>query len=351
MKRIMVYGATGYSGTLISQKSKEYGLHIIIAGRNEQKLKQLSSVTNYEYRVFSLDDPDSIIKAISDIDIVLNVAGPFIDGLPLFVQSCINCKKHFIDLAMDPDTLAKYDSEAKQNEVMILSGVGHAFLPLDSLGGFLFEKMPDAEKLSMYIAGMNTMSRGTAKSNIALIKYGIHHRKNSSLFRIKDIKYCKFTSNNTTKSFIPSSFGVSTLSYSTNIPTIESYFEATPAVKPFIFIIKYLSWLFRTSFMQKVMEKKINNLPSGPTEEERQSGSIEYVAIIENKNGKKLTATLSTPEAYKTTYLTTLEVLKMIDTNIHPGFQTPYRVFGYNIINSIGGCKLSLSNEVSNVKN
>lgn len=334
MPKIMIYGATGFTGTLISRNARSSGLNMVLAGRDEVKLKKLSELTNYEYIAFSLDNQDVIEKSISDVAIVLNVAGPFIDGLELLIKSCIKCKKHFIDLAMDPQVLETYDNDAKRNGVMVLSGIGAAFLPLDCLGGFMFEKMTDAKRIAIYISGWNTMSRGTAKSNMALVKYGIYHRKNGEPFKIKKMKYHSMTIDNSNRVFAPSSFGVSILGYSTGIADIETYFEVTPAIRQFTFVIKYFSWLFGSKLMQNFLQKSMDRI-CGPTQEQMDSGKNEYYCVIENGKGEKLTAKLITPEAYKTTWLATLKSLESIGKKINPGFQTPYKLFGHEMINMI----------------
>lgn len=342
MKKLLIYGATGYTGKLIAEKIRLKKFHVIIAGRNEKKLQAVSKNYNFDYRVFSLRNGEIVYEFIKDIDIVLNVAGPFVKDIDNLIEACIENKTHFIDLAMDPVELSKYHLQAKQADVMLLSGAGHAFLPLDCLGGYLFEKMPDAEELSVYISGMNTMSRGTAKSNIALIKQGIHHRKNGRFKRIRRMKKHSLVLNNRKINFIPAAFGVPTLTYSTGIKNIESFFESTPAVKPFVFVIQYMSWLFRFEFIQNLFIKKINELPEGPSEEERSSGKIEYLGRIKNKNQKIIEAVLTTPEAYKTTYLSAFATIENIKENFQSGFQTPYKLFGSSIINKIEGFNLQL---------
>ncbi|MFW6327513.1 MAG: saccharopine dehydrogenase NADP-binding domain-containing protein [Bacteroidota bacterium] len=336
---ILLYGATGFTGTLIADEAKNRGIDIILSGRDEAKLKTLSDRTGFAYRIIMLDNKESMKKGLDGISAVINIAGPFISELPDFVEMCIQLKVNFIDLAMDPDVLADYDTSARENSVMLLSGAGHAFLPMDCLGGLLYTQMPDAQRLSIFISGMNTMSRGTAKSNIALIKQGIHHKRNGKRYKIRNMKPVQIQFNNDSKLFVPASFGVATLGFSTEIPTIETYFEATPAVKPFIFIIKYLSWLFGFPFMQKFLEKRMNSLPAGPNEEQRNSGHVKYFARIENEN-TNLFATLTTPEAYKTTYLATLAVIEKLKENSRPGFQTPFRLFGTDMLNEIPGFTL-----------
>lgn len=341
MKKLLIYGATGYTGKLLTEKIQPKNYTVIVAGRDERKLKEVSKNYNYDYRSFSLKNGEIVCEFIKDVDVVLNVAGPFIEDIDNLIEACIENKTHFIDLAMDPKELSKFNLQAKQADVMLLSGAGHAFLPLDCLGGYLYEKMPKAQYLSIYISGMNTMSRGTAKSNIALFKQGIHHRRDGKFKKIRRMKTNRLNINNKTIEFVPSAFGVPTLAFSTGILNIESYFESTPAVKPFIFVIQYLSWLFKFKFVQNMFEKKMSELPEGPTEEERDKGKIEYLAQIKDGNNK-IEAILTTPEAYKTTYLTAFAALDNIKDNFQSGFQTPYKLFGYDIINKIDGFNLKL---------
>lgn len=342
MEKILLYGATGFTGTLIACEAKKRGLDFVLGGRDESKLKRIAEKTGYTYRIIGLDSNECMEKGLSGIDAVLNIAGPFINELPAFVKFCIQKKIHFIDLAMDPTTLAAYDTSAKEKGAMILSGVGHAFLPMDCLGGLMHSQMPDATQLSMYISGMNTMSRGTAKSNIALIKHGIFHRRNGVPFKIRDMKPVRISIDKSSELFVPASFGVATLGFSTNIPAIEVYFEATPSVKPFICIIKYFSWLFGLPVMQYFLEKMMESLPPGPDEEQQNAGYVNYFAKIENAN-RSMTASLTTPEAYKTTYLTTLKVIEKLKNSLHPGFQTPFRLLGAEILNEIPGFTLNLN--------
>jgi len=96
--------------------------------------------------------------------------------------------------------------------------------------------------------------------------------------------------------------------------------------------------------VQIFLKKKMNTLPAGLNEEQRNSGHGNYFARIENENTNQ-SATLVTPEAYKTTYLTTLGVAERLKENSRPGFQTPFRLFGAKILAEIPGFTLKLKND------
>ncbi|NLW33653.1 MAG: hypothetical protein GXY77_19575 [Fibrobacter sp.] len=53
-ENIILYGATGYSGSLIAREAKKSGLKLILAGRNEKKLHILSKETGFPCKLNDL---------------------------------------------------------------------------------------------------------------------------------------------------------------------------------------------------------------------------------------------------------------------------------------------------------
>lgn len=54
--KLLIYGAAGYTGTMISERAKALNLDFEIAGRELKKIKALAEKLNVPYRVFSVDD-------------------------------------------------------------------------------------------------------------------------------------------------------------------------------------------------------------------------------------------------------------------------------------------------------
>ena len=77
MKKLLIYGATGYTGRMAAVQAKKAGLDFVIAGRDEAKLAKLASELKVKHRVFALDDANTIQKALAGISVLLNFAGPF----------------------------------------------------------------------------------------------------------------------------------------------------------------------------------------------------------------------------------------------------------------------------------
>ena len=76
-KRILIYGATGYTGKLVAREAARRELDVVLAGRDPLKLKEVASVHGFEARALTLDDGSRLRAALEDIGAVLHIAGPF----------------------------------------------------------------------------------------------------------------------------------------------------------------------------------------------------------------------------------------------------------------------------------
>src|SRR5205814_8982006 len=75
---LLVYGANGYTGTLVAERSAERGLPLVVAGRRGDEMVALGRRLNVEHRVFSLDAPADVDRGMAGVNVVLNCAGPFV---------------------------------------------------------------------------------------------------------------------------------------------------------------------------------------------------------------------------------------------------------------------------------
>ncbi|MFE8047926.1 saccharopine dehydrogenase NADP-binding domain-containing protein [Brenneria goodwinii] len=104
MKKLMIYGATGYTGRMIVTQAMILGVPLILAGRNDAKLAALASELNLPYRSFSLSESASIDEAFADVAILLNCVGPFMRTADTLMKVAIRKKIHYLDIAAELDS-------------------------------------------------------------------------------------------------------------------------------------------------------------------------------------------------------------------------------------------------------
>jgi short subunit dehydrogenase-like uncharacterized protein len=76
-KKILLYGANGYTGKLIAKLATEYSLSPTLAGRNHREIKELANSLNLPFEIIDLDETVKLDEIITQHSIVIHAAGPF----------------------------------------------------------------------------------------------------------------------------------------------------------------------------------------------------------------------------------------------------------------------------------
>ena len=151
-KTWMLYGATGYTGTLIAQRGLECGHRPVLAGRSAPAVSGLGERLGLPHRVLSLDDPGALEGALADVDLVLNAAGPFLHTAVPLAQACLDAGVHYLDISNELQVFrALYDLDegAKPAGVSIIPGVGFGVIATNCLARDVSETVGGAEHLEV----------------------------------------------------------------------------------------------------------------------------------------------------------------------------------------------------------
>ena len=332
----LLYGANGYTGELITRYAVELGLKPILAGRNAIKVEELAKKHHLDYRVFSLEETSRLDAALQEVDMVLHAAGPFSLTSRKMVEACLRNKKHYTDITGEIsvfESMAAIDDKAKASEVMVMPGVGFDVVPSDCLARHLKDKLPSATHLSLAFYGMGRISHGTQATMTMNIGRGGAIRKDGKItpvpaaWKSREIDFGEVKKMGTT---IP--WGdVSTAYYSTGIPNIEVYTVIPKQNLKLLKASRYLGWLLATKPVQEYLHKQIP--PGGPSDDERAKGKTYLWGEAMDLNGNRVESRMQTPEGYTLTALAALNIAqKILHGNFKPGFQTPARAYGADLV-------------------
>jgi len=87
---LLIYGAYGYAGRLIARHAVRQGLEPILAGRRAEPVERLATDLGLDHAVFSLEHPSVVERAVGDVDVVLNCAGPFSATATPMLSACLD---------------------------------------------------------------------------------------------------------------------------------------------------------------------------------------------------------------------------------------------------------------------
>jgi NAD(P)-dependent dehydrogenase (short-subunit alcohol dehydrogenase family) len=99
---VVVYGATGHTGRFIVAELIGRGFTPIVSGRDQMRLEELAEDwPGAVVRPATVDDPDSLDRALAGAAAVINAAGPFaVTGGPV-VEAALRARIPYVDVAAE----------------------------------------------------------------------------------------------------------------------------------------------------------------------------------------------------------------------------------------------------------
>ncbi len=315
----------------------------ILAGRNAIAIEELAKKHHLDYRVFSLDETARLDAALQEVDMVLHCAGPFSITSRAMVDACLRNKKHYTDITGEIsvfESLAALDDKAKASEVMMMPGVGFDVVPSDCLARHLKDRLPSATHLSLAFYGMGRISHGTQATMTMNVGKGGAIRKDGKITHVTAAwKTRVIDFGDVKKMGVTIPWGdVATAYYSTGIPNIEVFTVMPRKNLKMLKASRYIGWLLATKPIQDYLQKQIS--PGGPSDEERAKGKTLLWGEASDLNGNRVESRMQGPEGYTITALAALNIAqKILDGNFTPGFQTPAKMYGADLVLEIDGIK------------
>lgn len=337
-----MYGAYGYTASLVLPRLVDRGIDFIVAGRDAARTEETAHRYGVEGRVFTLDEPEGVDEGLRGVGVLLNAAGPFMYTTDQLLEGCLRNGAHFLDLSGEVGSLtraAEADDEAREAGLMVLPAIGFDVVPSDCLAAHVLRRLPDATRLTFHIAASNLMSHGSGLTLAEHIGIPVHTRRDGRLEQMRlrmQVRWADF--GDRYRPMVAVSWGdVVTAWHSTRVPNIEVYFEATAFRFAAVTINQYWGWLLRSAGANQWFRTFAGLLPSGPGREERASERAMILVEAESETGRAR-ARIETPEAYEFTAATTARVLgDVLDGKVVPGFQTPATLFGPDFVLEFDG--------------
>lgn len=343
MSSFLLYGAYGYTGAMIARTAISQGSRPVLAGRNAALVADLAPDLGLEHRVFSLDEPAAVDQGLRGMSVVLHCAGPFSRTSKLMADACLRTAVHYLDITGEVtvfEALAARDAEAKAAGVMLLPGAGFDVVPSDCLAAHLKRRLPSATRLAIAITSTGRMSRGTATTIVENAGGGGLVRKGGILTAVPAAwKTCAIDFGEGPVKAITIPWGdVATAYYSTGIPNIEVYLAAPLGTRLAARASRFLGSALGASWVQKLLKRRIQSGPPGPTDEERARGRSVVWGEAADDAGQKAVARVRGPDGYTLTARAALAIVRRVLAGQAPsGFQTPSTAYGPDFVMELEG--------------
>jgi len=179
--RIVLYGATGYIGTLTARAMVASGARPLLAGRNRGRLDALaarlaqeSSGTQLETAVAGTAGPGQLRDLLGAGDVLVSTAGPFLKiGRPA-VAAAVDAGAIYLDSSGEPpfirQVFEEFGPRAERTGAVLLTAFGYDYVPGNLAGALALQAAgPAAARVQVGYFVRGNLRRGTSAGTRASV--------------------------------------------------------------------------------------------------------------------------------------------------------------------------------------
>ena len=175
--RVVLFGATGYTGRLTARELADAGSHAVLAGRDRRRLDALAGELGAGFEVAVADSarPASVRDLVGEGDVLVTTVGPFLVHGQAAVEAAVAARAHYLDATGEPPFVRRVFDELgprAEGRCALVPAFGYDFVP-GNLAGALALRDAGEEATAVavgYVAsGGGGFSTGTLASGAGML--------------------------------------------------------------------------------------------------------------------------------------------------------------------------------------
>jgi short subunit dehydrogenase-like uncharacterized protein len=176
--RIVVFGATGYTGRAVSEALIARGARPVLAARSRDKVEALADELGggLEAAVADVSDPRSVRALVERGDVLVSTVGPFARWGDAAADAAVDAGAAYIDSTGEPAFIRRVFEEfgpsAERAGIGMLTAAGYDWVPGNLAGALALRDAGEdatAVELGYFLLGGGSMSGGTAASSVGAL--------------------------------------------------------------------------------------------------------------------------------------------------------------------------------------
>src|SRR4051795_9056854 len=132
--RIVLFGATGYTGELVARELAGIGERPVLAARNEARVRALASeLGGLEAAVADVRRTESVAALVGRGDVLVSCVGPFARWGAAAVEAAIDAGAHYLDSTGETPFIRRifehWGPRAEAAGCVLLTAMGYDWVP------------------------------------------------------------------------------------------------------------------------------------------------------------------------------------------------------------------------------
>ncbi|GAB5487501.1 MAG: hypothetical protein Pars2KO_10710 [Parasphingorhabdus sp.] len=188
-KPVVVYGASGYTGRLVCEFLRQYGIPFVAAGRDAARIQEVMDIVpgieTADYEVVAVDNTvDDLSKLLKNAQVVCNIVGPFERFGEPVVEAALATGTHYIDTTGEPAFVQmikeKYGAAFKEAGLALSPCTAYMYAPVEIAMRIAMED-GDVDAFECVTAGGFVPTFASTQSIYSLFNTEAKYLKNNEL--------------------------------------------------------------------------------------------------------------------------------------------------------------------------
>ncbi|MBA2522948.1 MAG: saccharopine dehydrogenase NADP-binding domain-containing protein [Solirubrobacterales bacterium] len=306
--RIVLFGATGYTGRLTAEALLSAGARPLLAGRNRQSLESLADELGEDLETATADvaDPASVRGLLGPGDVMLSTVGPFARWGAPAIEAAIDAGAPYIDSTGEPPFIRRvfegWGGAAEKAGSPLLTALGYDWAPGNLAGALALAEAGEGARsidIGYFMTGGGSaggMSGGTMASMAgALLEPGFAYSDGRIVTEQGGRRVRSFEVADKTRRAISigSSEHFTLPALHSGLTDVNAYLGwFGPLSRPMQAGSFALGAITRVPSAKRLLtstaDRFIKGSTGGPTEQERAGSGSHIVAIARDHSGKEL---------------------------------------------------------------
>lgn len=342
----LIYGANGYTGTLIAEEAVRRGMGPVLAGRNRDAVQALAARLQTPAAPCDLRDPQALREALRGRSLVLHCAGPFAETSAPMVEACLAEGVHYLDITGEIDVFSacfERSAEAVRRGIRLVPGVGFDVVPTDGVAAMLKAALPDASSLVLAFEAGGGPSVGTARTSVAGLARGGWVRRAGQMTEVPlAFKTRTFLRGDKPRLAMTIPWGdVFTAHITTGIPDIEVYMTASAASIRNAARLNWVRPLLGLGPVTRFLQARMAASVKAPSADRRARTNCYIWGEAASPDGRMARMELETPNGYDLTVTAALGIVaRLLNPSAPPppsGYLTPSQLMGARYVLDLPG--------------
>lgn len=143
--RIVIFGATGYTGTLTARALVAQGVRPVLAGNDGEALHRLAEELGGLETVWAAaDEPRTVRALVERDDVLITTVGPYIQHGRAALDAAVDAGAHYLDCAGEPPFVREvFESYGPKARSALLPAFGYDYVPGNLAAALALDRVGD----------------------------------------------------------------------------------------------------------------------------------------------------------------------------------------------------------------